>query len=695
MTPRETLRRAVDCARQGKLAEAERLCTAILVDLPDDFDALHLLGVVHGQLGRLAEADLLLAQAIKINPQSAEAYSNRGNLLLAQSRFVEAEACYERALEINPDSAATLYNRGAALKALSRHREALASYDRALMFQPRFAEALNNRGGVLRELDRHADALASFDRALAINPALIDALQNRGVAFSLLGRHEEAARDLERALELNPKLLSARVALLHSRMHLCDWHTYEKESERVIADVRAEQAGATPFSLLGISESPQDQLSCARAWLRERSPPPQIPPPRGGRYRHDRIRVAYVSASFHAHPLGYLMAGLFERHDRTRFETIAVSLGPDTGDAMRSRLKSAFEKFVDVGGRTDPDVAQLIRELEVDIAVDRTGFTTGARTGIFARRPAPVQVNYLAYPGTMGTNHIDYIVADHVVLPPEHKVWYTEEVVYLPDSYLVNDSTRPIAEDAPTHAAAGLPERGFVFCSFNNNFKITPRVFAIWMGLLRQVEGSVLWLLKGNDAAVRNLRREAASVGVAPDRLVFAPRIDAAEHLARHRLADLFLDTLPCNAHTTASDALWAGLPVLTCMGTTFAGRVAASLLYAVGLPELVTQSLHEYTKRAPCSLRPRHRGLRRSSRNSRGIGDTFPLFDTDRFRRHIEAAYTEMWERAQRGLPPAGFAVEPVASLGNSHITTGSGNTDRSALTWPETLWLERGIVD
>lgn len=664
-TPSEAMARAIASARQGRFAEAERLCAAVLGALPDHFDALHLLGMVQAQQGRLAEADRLLDRALGINPQSAEAHSNRGNVLLAQLRFDEARASYERALAIKPDIVATLYNRGSALKALRRYDEALASYDRALTLQPDFAEALNNRGGVLRELGRFDEALASYDRALAINPAFVDVLQNRGVALSLLGRHEEAKKDLERALELDPDLLSARATLLHSRMHLGDWQDYESESRRVIADIRAGKHGATPFAFLGISESAQDQLSCARTWVRGQSPASSVGIWKGERYRHDRIRVAYVSAAFHAHPLGYLMAGLFERHDRNRFETIAVSLGPDTADTMRTRLKAAFERFVDVRGQSDHDVARLIREMEVDIAVDRTGFTTGARTGIFALRPAPVQVNYLAYPGTMGMDCIDYIVADRVVIPPEHQAWYTEKVVYLPDSYLVNDSKRQIAEDTPTRAAAGLPERGFVFCSFNNNFKITPAVFAVWMRLLRQVDGSVLWLLEGNAAAPRNLRREAAMHGIAPERLVFAPRIEVADHLARHRLADLFLDTLPCNAHTTASDALWAGLPVLTCLGTTFAGRVAASLLQAIGLPELITHSHDEYAALALQLARDETR-LFELKRTLAANRDRFPLFDTDRFRRHIEAAYMEMWERCQRGLPPAAFAVISDPSFGN-----------------------------
>jgi predicted O-linked N-acetylglucosamine transferase (SPINDLY family) len=625
--------------------------------MPDAFDALHLLGVVEAQQGRLAEAHRLLDRALAINPRSAEAHSNRGNVLLALLRFEEACASYERALELRPDIAQTHYNHGSALRALARHEEALASYDRALALKPDFVEAMNNRGSLLRDLHRLADALASYDRALAMSPARADVLQNRGAVLSLLGRHEDAAKDLARALQLDPDLIPARGALLHSRMHCCDWRAYEGDSKRVVAEVAAGRHCATPFAFLGISHSAHDQLTCARTWVREQCPASSASIWKGERYRHDRIRLAYVSSDFHEHPMGHLMAKLFEGHDRSRFETIALSLGPDTADAMRSRMKGAFERFVDVRERSDREVAHLIRELEVDIAVDRTGFTIGARTGVFALRPAPVQVNYLAYPGTMGADYIDYIVADRVIIPPEHQTSYSEKIVYLPDSYQVNDSERRIAECTPARAAVGLPEHGFVFCSFNNTFKITPPVFGVWMRLLRKVEGSVLWLLEGNGTALGNLRREAESSGIAPERIVFAPRMRHEDHLARHRLADLFLDTLPCNAHTTASDALWVGLPVLTCMGTTFAGRVAASLLQAVGLPELVTRSLGDYEALA-LRLATDAMLLREIRQKVARNRETFPLFDTDRFRRHIEAAYVAMWEKYQRGEPPSPITV-------------------------------------
>jgi len=692
-TVAEAMRHAVAVFQGGNLVEAERLCRVVLSTNSKYFEALHLLGMVAARRGRFEEADQLLSEAIRINPESAEAYSNHGNVQRAQGhpsealesyeralalkpafvhalnnrgsalkdlgRFDEGLESFDRALALKPDFAIAHYNRGAALSALKRHEEALASYDRALALKRDFAEALNNRGAALSALKRNEEALASYDRALALRPAFAEALQNRGATLVYLGRHEAARKALEQALKLSPDLPFAKGTLLHSRMHCCDWRTYEDESKRVIADVRAGNRACEPFMFLAISDSPNDQLRCSRTWVRDQCPPSASAAWTGKRYRHDRIRVAYVSSDFRAHALGHLTAALFEQHDRERFEMIAVSLGADDHSAMRSRLKGAFDRFIDVRQHSDREVVKLMRGMEIDIAVDVNGFTTGARPGIFSLRPAPIQVNYLGYPGTIGANHIDYVIADEVVIPREHEAFYTEKVVYLPDTYQVNDSRRKIADRTPTRVEVGLPERGFAFCSFNNNYKITPQIFDAWMLLLRQVEGSVLWLLEGNATAQRNLRQEAALRSIDPNRLIFARRIAPEDHLARHRLADLFLDTLPYNAHTTTSDALWAGLPVLTCMGTTFPGRVAASLLHAIGLPELITHSLDEYESLAlRLASDPTWLGEIRQKVARNRVG--WPLFGTDRFRQHIEAAYLEMWERHQQGEPPASFAVRP-----------------------------------
>jgi predicted O-linked N-acetylglucosamine transferase (SPINDLY family) len=388
---------------------------------------------------------------------------------------------------------------------------------------------------------------------------------------------------------------------------------------------------------------------------------PSFPPVwRGEIYAHDRIRIGYFSADFCSHPVGQLAVGLFEAHDKSRFETIALSFGPDDGSDLRRRIKSAFEEFIDVRETSDAEVAALIRRCEIDIVIDLTGLTRYNRFGVLSRRVAPVQVNFLGYPGTMGAGCMDYIIADRTIIPEEHFRFYSEQVVWLPDTYQANDGKRHISERRPTRGECGLPESAFVFCCFNNTYKIAPTVFDIWMRLLAAKAGSVLWLIGGNPTAEANLRREAERRGIAPGQLIFAPKLPLADHLARSAYADLFLDTMPYNAHTTGSDALWAGVPLLTCLGSTFASRVAASLVRAVGLDELVTSSLQDYEALAvklahdPSLLRALRERLARNRR-------THPLFDTARFARHIEGAYTTMWQRYQNSAAPQAFAVRPI----------------------------------
>jgi protein O-GlcNAc transferase len=578
----------------------------------------------------------------------------------ASRRFEDALAGYDRVLEDRPDDLDALFNRGVVLVALKRYADAVASYDRALAIKPDFVEALNNRGALLADLGRHDEALDSYDRALAIRPDFPGFLNNRAGLFRLMGLHERAAQDYARLLELEPEFDQALGHKLYADIQICNWKHYVADRLRLMEYVR-DGKPILPFSALVLSDSGAEQLQCARTYA-ARKYPVTHPLWAGERYQHDRIRIAYLSADFYLHATSHLMAELFERHDKARFEVSAWSFGPDVQDAMRSRLQQAFEQFHDVRGRNDQEVAALLRTQEIDIAVDLKGYSKGCRPAIFARRVAPIQVNYLGYPGTTGAAYMDYIIGDSEVIPEEHDRFYAEKVVRLPDSYQVNDSGRLIAAQTCSRAEAGLPDSGFVFCCFNNSYKITPDVFAVWMRLLQRVEGSVLWLLEDNAAASRNLRLEAEARGVRADRLVFAPRLLPPDHLARHRLADLFLDTLPCNAHTTASDALWAGLPLLTCRGHAFPGRVAASLLRAIGLPELITDNLTDYEALAlrlattPALLADIKSRLAQNK-------TTHPLFDIDRYRRHIESAYGTMYERYQRGESAQSFSVQTLNS--------------------------------
>ena len=671
------------------LASCDR---AIALD-SDAVEAFNNRGLVLNALERFDEALVGYARALALKPDFAEALNNRGVTLAALERPDEALASYEQALAVRPDYAEAFYNRANALKALRRFDEAVASCDRAIALNPDAPDAFNSRGHALCKLRRFDEALVSFARALVLKPDLVEALNNRGVALAALGRPDaaltsydqalaiqhdyaeayynranalremrridEALASCEQALHLNPTLPEIVGARLNLKMTCCSWDDLDRAYAEVIAAVDRGERAASPFSILAFQSTPARQQRCARTAARELLATSPDPAWRGERYDHQRIRIGYFSTDFRDHAVAHLTAGLFECHDRSRFEVIAFSIGAHPPDAWRARLEKGFDRFLDVRDRSDREISMLARAQEIDVAVDLNGYTKGARTGVFALRPAPVQVNYLGFPGTMGAPFIDYLIADSTLIPPEHQPYYDEKIVYLPHTYQPNDSTKQISETAPGRAELGLPEDAFVFCCFNSNYKITPDVFDRWMRLLREVKQSLLWLSVNHPTAADNLRAEAERRGVARDRVVFAPRMPAlADHLARHRAADLFLDTFHYNAHTTASDALWAGLPVLTCLGATFAGRVTASLLTAIDLPELITRSHDEYEALALALATDPERlaALRRKLALNR---TTQPLFDTARYARYLEQAYVRMHERHRARLPPDHIVIE------------------------------------
>jgi len=686
----DDFQRGLVALRAGRLNDAERSFKAVLRDQPLHLGALNLIGAVLIQLKRFAEAESYLFQALGRHPISDATLYNYGIALKALNRAAEAVQRFGEALMINSSVPETWNNRGAALNDMKRYEEAIADFDKATTLNPRYAEAFSNKGKALAELERYDAALhayesaltlkpdlaeawvgcgkllislnrldqasAAYHRALALKPDLAQAWLGRASILLPLGNYDEAVDGYQRALSLDPDLHCAEGYRLFAKLNLCDWASLDDDVDRLLLRLREGRCVSPPFPLLTIPSTAADQLKCAECLLKDL--PVRQAVWRGEMYFHDRIHIAYLSADFRDHPVAHLTAGLFETHDRSRFEITGISIGTAQESRIGRRLKHAFDSFVEVEEKTDIEIAHLVRDRQIDIAVDLMGHTLGSRLGILARRPAPIQVHYLGYAGTTAASFIDYILADPIVVPEEHRAFFTEEVVWLPGSYLVNDDRRRIGEKTPSRAECGLPENAFVYCSFNNAYKIAPSIFAIWLRLLRATSGSVLWLSELNPAAQGNLRREAERCGVNPQRLIFAPKVaDNADHLARQRLADLFLDTVPYNAHTTASDALWAGLPVLTCLGETFAGRVAASLLRAIGLPELITTSLDEYEALAlKLASNP---VLLATIKSKLGQNrETYPLFNTARFTRHIEAAYITMWERYQRGEPPAAFAV-------------------------------------
>jgi protein O-GlcNAc transferase len=611
-------------------------------------------GVLHGQLMHHDDALSSFDRALRRNPNLAGAWLGRGNVFFDLRRHEEAFAAYDKALMLQPGLAEAWLGRGNVLLDLKRHGEALASYDRALSLGAGLAEAWLGRGNVLFDLKRCDEALAAYDKALSLNPQSAEAWAGRGNIFTELKRYAEAVAAYDRALALKPDLIAVAGERLQCRMQLCDWTGFEAECGDLIQSVRAGKERVSPFAFLAVSASIEDQLACARSWVRRRYPSRDRALWRGERYGHDNIRIGYLSADFRQHPVASLAAGLFEAHDRSRFEIFGLSIGHDDGSDIRRRLQRAFDHFTDCAALGVDDIAQRIRAQEIDILVDLNGFTLNARPHILARRPAPVQVNYLGYAGTMGADYMDYIVADPTLIPAAHQGGYAEKVVYLPQSYMPHDDISRAISDRPFERGEfGLPERGAVFCCFNNAYKFNPDAFRSRMRILKAVEGSVLWLSATDPTAADHLRKEASATGVDPARLVFADRLpSSADHLARHRLADLFLDTLPYNAHTTASDALWAGLPVLTQIGATFAGRVAASLLNAIGLPELIVQTQEQFEKSA-IELGSEQEMLTAFKRRLARNRSTMSLFNTRQYVRHLETAYAEMFQRSRQGLRP------------------------------------------
>lgn len=678
---------AFQALQAGKPVEAERILKKLDNAIPGNPGIIYYLGVTASLQGRKEQAINIYERVIRLNPQFVEAYNNQGLDFDYLGMHQEAAARFKRALEIRSDFVEAYQNLGVSLNHLKRYEEALQSFLRALHLRPNFGDALVSMGGALIGLKRYTDAeqalksaidinpgdskayynlgmllvevkrydeaRLAYEEALHLNPQYTDAYQNLAALHSTLGAHTESISAYKKALDLDSSIKWLPGLLLHAEMKICDWHAYAQSLEKLISPDMLKNRVAAPFTLLGLPSSPLAQKVCAETYTHSETQPPHYTPQPSLQVRHhNKTRIAYLSADYYSHATIHLMSELFELHDRGNFEVFGICYGRSPQDQVRAQVAAKFDQFIEIGDKTDAEIAELIRSLEIDIAVDLKGHTQDARLGIFASRIAPVQLHYLGYPGTTGAQFIDYLIADSTLIPEDHQIGYTEKIVYLPDTYQVNNRLLEIAKTTDTRQDHGLPEEGFVFCCFNNNWKITPDLFDIWMKILIQVDQSVLWLFMENATAASNLIKEAISRGVNPDRLIFANKLPIDQHLARHKHADLFLDTIYCNAHTTASDALRSGLPVLTKLGNTYAGRVASSLLNAIGLPELITHTVDEYEALAiNLATKPDRLSIIKSKLATNR--NTTPLFDTPRFVRNLENAYKQMLERHQQGLMP------------------------------------------
>jgi predicted O-linked N-acetylglucosamine transferase (SPINDLY family) len=619
--------------------------------------AYHCRAETHAELGRLQEAVADYGRALESSPAHFESHAKQALALFALGRYREALASCDRAIALRPDQAPAYVLRGDLLRALDQLPAALASYDRALAIDPQNAEGHCNRCAALQRLDRLGEALTSAERAIAIKPDYAEAHFHRAYLLRMFQHFDAAKAAYKTVAGLAPAFEFLPGNRIEADLHVCDWSDYGTLVPQIEAGIESDARVSNPFIFMALSDSARRQHRAARIWARFACPANDALGPLAPRQRPPRLTVGYFSADLHLHPIARLIAELIEIHDRSRFAVVAFSFGPEVQDEYRQRLARAFDRFIDVREKSSLEIAALARSLEVDIAVDLGGYSQGARPGIFALRAAPVQVSYLGYLGTMGAGYMDYIVADRTVVTADSADHFSEKIIYMPDSHQVNDRRRRIAEHRFTREQLRLPASGFVFCCFNTSYKISPATFAAWMRILQAVPGSALFLYAAHAAAERNLRAAAARHGVDPQRLVFGARLPPDEYLARYRAADLFLDTAPYNAGTTASDALWAGLPVLTFAGRSFASRTAASLLTALGVPELITSTPQEYERLAiELALDPERMATIRAKVRERRL--VSPLFDTPRFARNLEAGFTAAYERYLAGAAPDHIAL-------------------------------------
>lgn len=694
---------AVRQHQAGNLPQAEQLYRQVLQQVPQHVDALHMLGLIAFQVGRNDAASELIRQAIGYKPDFAEAhnnlgtvlqqlgrsdeaiaswrqsiaykpslveaYSNLGLALKEQGKLDEAVATLSEAVRLKPDHGDSHNNLGAALHAQGRLDEAVMHCREAVRLGPKSAGAHCNLGLVLAGQTKTAEAMTCYRRALDCDGNCVEAHYNLGTLLQDQGDIAGAIACFRRVLQLKPGDIPTLALLVHALEHACQWEEIESLTDRLIelVDQPALPRPSTrivPFSFLTLCKptSAEQQLRCTQRWVDSQPAPPlqfnHAARPSRPNSPEGRLTIGYLSADYCEHATAHLIVELLERHDRRRFQVCGYSYGRDDGSAIRRRIQAGCDRFIDLRANSHVDAAARIHQDRVDILIDLKGHTSEARPEILAMRPAPVQVNYLGYPGTMGARYMDYILVDDFIVPADQQPFFTEKLVHLPGCYQVNDGQRAMDPRTPTRAECGLPETGLVFCCFNNSYKITPALFGVWMDLLRAVPGSVLWVLEGSTLVADNLRREAVSRGISPQRLVMAPRMGLPQHLARQRLADLMLDCFPVCAHTTASDALWAGCPLLTIAGRTFVTRVAGSLLRTVGLPELVVNSQEEYAAMAL-----------RLARNPAALADLrmrlaanrliCGLFDAGKFARNVEQAYQTMWQIHAAGQVPHAFAIK------------------------------------
>jgi tetratricopeptide (TPR) repeat protein len=649
------LQNAIKIHTSGDLLLAKKKYEEILNLDPNNFTINHLLGGLNLQLKNFEDAINFIKKTISINPTHHAPYNNLGATYKELEKYPEAIENFNKAIKIKPDYAECYNNLAIVLRNSKKYLEAIENFNKAIRFKPNYAEAYNGMGILYFENKNFEKAEVNFKKAVLLKEKYSEAINNLGKVFQKQKKYEKALKNLNLAINFNPRLDDGSVDYL--KLFINDWNNYHNSISKFKNNSEDPNIVFEPFISLNFISSNNSQKKISEKYINSRF----INNSKNFQkiYNNKKIKVGYYSADFYNHATAHLMSEFFELHDRNKFEIIAFSFGPNLNDLYTTRLIKAFDKYLNVTNENDSEILKISAKEQIDIAIDLKGFTINHRLGIFVKRVAPIQVSYLGYPGTIGASFMDYIIADKIVIPEENQKHFSEKIIYLPDSYQVNDSTRKISNKKFTHKDFDLPEDHFIFCCFNNSYKINPIIFDIWMNILKKTKKSVLWLLEDNSTNKKNLQKEAKLRGVSEDRIIFARRIENSEHLARHKLADLFLDTLPYNAHTTTSDALWCGLPVLTCSGNNFQARVASSLLNAIGLPELITNSLYEYQELA-IKLSNNKNITEIKNKLYNNIKST-PLFNTKNFTKYVEEAYTKIYELNQNNLKPKNIFINKI----------------------------------
>ena len=642
--------------KQIKLEEAIEAYNKAIAIKPDHADAYFNMGTALKDQGKFEEAIAFYNKALAIKPDYAAAYFNMGTILEVQNRMDEAIEAYNKALAIKLDYAEAHFHIGVVFHGLNKLEEAIEAYNKALAIKPDYADAYINMGIAFQKQDKQEEAIEAYNKALAIKPNYAKAYSDMGNALQKQNRLEEAIEAYSKALSIKPDCVETQVQKLHQQAQVCDWDSIAADLSLVPA-LGTIGKDVSPFALLSMEDAPERHQIRSKIYAKANYPQKTLPPKDRPSKRPKRIRIGYFSSDFKEHPVAYLIAKVLEQHNRDQFEVFGYSLHGSSSGEMRQRLAKSFDYFTDVQDMSDKDISLRARKDKIDIAIDLNGYTENLRTGIFAYRAAPIQISYLGYPGSMGAEFMDYIVADQHLIPPESQKHFNEEQLYLPNTYMPTDNSRELSNKEITRSELGLPDDAFVFCCFNNNYKISPNEFDIWMRLLTKVENSVLWLRQSNQFSIINIKNEAQRRNVDPSRLVFADKIPMDEHLARQRFADLFIDTFVFNAHTTAAEALWAGLPVVTKIGSGFAARVAGSLLNAVGLPELITETEEDY-EALILKLATNPTKLVEIKEKLATNRLTQPLFDTDLYTRHLENGYQQAYQNYFDGNLPQTIIV-------------------------------------